>query len=397
MKKFSTYLAATVLAASAMAQCYPVVAERDVTYSTPYSLKMDIFTPVGAPAGQRPLLVMAHGGSFSAGNKEENTSAEIARRFASRGFTTATINYRLESSTLNLVDSNVAAGAVIRAVSDMKAAVRFFSKDARTTNTYKVDTMNMNVGGNSAGAITAVNYAYLQDTMDINVPVLQYVRDVVRNNGGVNGNSGNAGYYDKVKGVINLAGGVKDTAWIKTGSAKIFSAHGDKDMTVPYDYDNVLNQLTQNGAIATVITLCGSGAMKPKLDEKGITNILKTYVNADHVPWEGTPAIFREVDSFAATFLGAPVCFTQGFSTGVEILEATNVSVYPNPSNGFVTISQRDFTTAQMTDVSGKLVGTYTLQEGETTINASAFSKGLYFVTLMNVQGKKAIRKVVLQ
>lgn len=380
-----------------VAQCYQVMKVSDVVYSTANARNiMDVYMPVGAPAGKRPLLVFAHGGSFSAGSKEDGTASEIARRFASRGFTTASINYRLESSTLNLVDSSVAAGAVIRAVSDMKAAVRFFSKDAETSNLYSIDTAAMYVGGNSAGAIAAVNYAYLIDTNDIVVPIHQYVRDVVRNNGGVDGNSGNAGYYDKVKGVLNFAGGVKDTAWIQPGSPKVFSAHGDKDRTVPYYFDRVLNSLTQNGLLATVITLCGSGAMKPKLDAQGINNQLKTYVNADHVPWEGSTTIFNEIDSLSALFLGAPTCYESGLVSSLKDVKMVQaITVYPNPANTQINISGlNQVTTITLTNQFGQVVSSSVTEGLQHSIDVSALPKGVYFLKAEGNKGAIQVNKV---
>jgi len=380
-----------------VAQCYQVMKMTDVVYSTADAKNiLDIYMPVGAPAGKRPLLVMAHGGSFSGGSKEEGTSSEIARRFASRGFTTASINYRLESSTLNLVDSSVAAGAVIRAVSDLKAAVRFFSKDAANGNLYLVDTAAMYIGGNSAGAIAAVNYAYLSDTNDIRVPIHQYVIDVVRNNGGVDGNSGNAGFYDKVKGVLNFAGGVKDTAWIKSGSPKVFSAHGDKDRTVPYNFDKVLNSLTQNGLLATVITLCGSGAMKPKLDAQGITNQLKTYVNADHVPWEASPAIFNEIDSLSALFLGAPTCYQTGLVSSLNDVKMNqSITVYPNPTNTQINIiGLNQVTTITLTNKLGQVVSSSVTDGLQHSIDVSALPKGVYFLKTEGNKGASQVNKV---
>ncbi len=402
MKKIYTLLAAAIgFASTAHAQCYPVIKTTEVVYSTVLDSTMDIYTPVGAPAGQRPLLVMAHGGSFSTGNKEEGTSSEIARRFASRGYTTASINYRLETSTLNLVDSTVAAGAVLHAVSDMKAAVRFFSKDARGANLYQVDTLHMYVGGNSAGAIAAVNLAYLEDTNDIQIPIHQYVRDVVRNNGGISGNSGNDGYYDKVAGVLNFAGGVKDTNWIRSTGPKIFSAHGNKDRTVPYNFDRVLNSLTQNGLLATVITLCGSGAMEPRLTEKGVTNRLQTYVNADHVPWEASATIFNEIDSLAAEFLGAPDCYETGFYLGVaEAANAVEFGIYPNPSNGTFSVrlnSTDNISKIVLADNTGRFVAEAKVT-GNVTAISNSLAAGFYSVTLVDNSGKTVgVKKAIVR
>ncbi len=391
---YAIFAGMLLTASAANAQCYPVKKTADVTYSTVYNLTMDIYTPIGSPATKRPVLIMAHGGSFSGGSKAENTSTEIARRFASRGYTTASINYRLESSTLNLTDSNVAAGAVMRAVGDMKAAVRFFRKDAAGANLYLADTNTVYVGGNSAGAITAVNLAYLNDSLE--APV--YIRSQIATNGGVDGNSGNPGYSSKVSGVLNFAGGVKDTFWINAGEPKVFSAHGDADKTVPYDYDNVLNALTGNGALATTITLFGSGAMKPRLDKVGVTNVLKTYVGADHVPWESDVNIFKEIDSLSAVFLGAPTCFELGLSTGIEEVEASQISLYPNPANNVLNITaETPIRTIRIVDQLGREVETKNVAATTTTISVANFSKGIYVANLQMQSGANITKKFVVE
>lgn len=379
-----------ISASIVQAQCYDVLKTPDVTYSTVHNQAMDIYTPIGAPSTPRPLLIMAHGGSFSAGDKSENTSSEIARRFASRGYTTCSINYRLESSVVNLLDSNVAAGAVIRAVSDMKTAIRFFKNDAFHANLYNVDTNTVYVGGNSAGAITAVNLAYLNDTME----AIAYIRTVIRNNGGLEGDGDFQGYTDKVQGVINFAGGVKDTLWISAGEPKIFSAHGDADRTVPYNYDMVLKATTQ-GAVKT-ITLCGSGAMKPRLDEMGIVNQLKTYVGSDHVPWESDANKFQEIDTLAALFLGAPTCYRSGFTiAGIQnVTSSANVSLFPNPASGNITIQIGDASieSINIMDNLGRVLSTTAADGSEAQISVSALSPGMYIARINMKNNQMAVK-----
>jgi hypothetical protein len=66
-----------------------------------------------------------------------------------------------------MIATSTAYPVVVKAISDAKAAVRYFSKDAATTNTYKVDTNRMYFGGNSAGSIIGVQYAYIDDTLEL--------------------------------------------------------------------------------------------------------------------------------------------------------------------------------------------------------------------------------------
>ena len=103
------------------------------------TLLMDIYQPKSDVATKRPLIIIIHGGGFTSGTKEFYSS--LCRYFAYKGFVTATINYRLID--VPLVDSLTITEAMIKAMSDAKAAIRFFVEDAATNNTYKIDTNNI--------------------------------------------------------------------------------------------------------------------------------------------------------------------------------------------------------------------------------------------------------------
>ena len=49
----------------------------------------------------------------------------------------------------------------------MKISLRYFYKDASTTNCYRIDTNNVFVGGSSAGALTAIHMAYLDKSCEM--------------------------------------------------------------------------------------------------------------------------------------------------------------------------------------------------------------------------------------
>ena len=66
-----------------------------VTYSNLYNLQMDIYTPYGDNCTNRPLIILAHGGSFIGGSKSNPTMVDLCETFAKRGYVAASINYRL--------------------------------------------------------------------------------------------------------------------------------------------------------------------------------------------------------------------------------------------------------------------------------------------------------------
>ena len=56
-----------------------------VTYSDAYNLQMDIYTPDGDNCINRPLIILAHGGSFIGGSKTNPTMVDLCETFAKRG------------------------------------------------------------------------------------------------------------------------------------------------------------------------------------------------------------------------------------------------------------------------------------------------------------------------
>ena len=81
------------------------------------------------------------------------------------------------------------------------------------------------IGGSSAGAITAVHCAYWD---------IDEVPSVMVNNMGDFNSSGNAGYSDKVAGVVSWAGGIEDTLWLENETCPYVAIHDRFDPEVPY-------------------------------------------------------------------------------------------------------------------------------------------------------------------
>ena len=232
------------------------------------ALFMDIYQPENDTEINRPLIVLAHGGSFIGGDKSE--LSETASFLAKAGYVVASINYRL----LDVTPTQLALKqAVINAVVDMKAAVRFFNKDLSTTNTYKIDATNIFIGGYSAGAITALQYAYVNNDSELTTIGGSTFVDYVNSKGGLEGGSGNGSYSSAVKGVINISGALFNKNFINANEPSLYSVHGTNDAVVPY----------LNGDInSTGILTDGSGVLHPYATSIGIQSQLKTITDGKH-------------------------------------------------------------------------------------------------------------------
>src|SRR6187402_3223569 len=147
-----------------------VIKTSNVTYAANYSvlsggpvltnLTMDVYEPGGATdtMGRRPLIVFLHSGTFLPpylntqleGGRNDSGIIYICQSFARRGYVVANIDYRLGwNPTGSNVDirKGTLITAFVRAIQDVKAAVRYFRKDAATANLFRIDSNRVIVGG----------------------------------------------------------------------------------------------------------------------------------------------------------------------------------------------------------------------------------------------------------
>lgn len=227
-------------------------------------LFLDFYEGQNDTISNRPLIIFAHGGSFTSGDKIEMD--EIAQNFAQSGYATASISYRLIDVSVNV--ENTLKG-VIDAIHDMRAAVRFFKSNF---NTYGIDSTNIFVAGYSAGAITALHVAYVQSMADIQLIGGSSLTQYVNANGGLDGNSGNLNNTSSIKGALSWAGALPTIDIIDPFEPILFSAHGTDDQTVPYS----------SGIADNLIEVQGSFIIHEALNALTITNKLFTLDGDDH-------------------------------------------------------------------------------------------------------------------
>lgn len=385
------------------------------------TLTLDFYSPDGDTETARPLIIWAHGGSFFGGSKTDADVVALSQRFAKKGFVCASINYRLGFTPF---DSSGIVPALLRAVQDMKAAVRFFYKDKLTTNQYKIDTNNIFIGGSSAGAITALHAAYLDKSCEINSYISQ---TALENYGGIEGYSGNQCYSSKVKGVLNLCGALGKYGWIETGDVPFCSMHGTNDATVLYGRGKA------NPGIP-MLYLDGSRMLHEGAALVNVNHSFYTWYGKGHVPYAGTSAsalaymdtTVNFVRDYLISRLGCsdaallapntpsgtatPYTFTTcttnivldcaNSTVGInESVNMPNFNIYPNPASDFITLEIPDFisgTSIQIVDLTGKIIKIESIQTHTQQIDVSNLSKGLYFIKIQDKQGLYSIKKITI-
>jgi hypothetical protein len=323
----------------------------------------------------RPLIIFAPKGSFLSEDKAEWTMQQLCRRFAQMGYVTAAINYRVGVNYLTAMQypEREFSYAVMRAFHDYKAAIRFFRKDAATTNIYKIDPNMIIAGGSSAGAITAVHVANLDQPSEI--PAIIDTTGL----GGIEGHSGNTGYSSAVNYVVNLCGAVADTSWITTGNVPLISMHGNLDTEVPYGTAVI-------SMIVPIIEVDGSASIKPRATHLGIENPFYTFLGQAHIPYDpnagGSYLLYMDtVINYVKTNLYNWICNASQIS---ETKINSSFSVYPNPSSHYVTIKSEEAginpQKISITDVLGNIVICSETNKTETELNIAGLKKGIYFI-----------------
>ena len=293
-------------------------------------LVVDIYEPAGDAAAMRPLLVIAHGGFFVGGSNDGTDVVPLCEDFARMGYVVASMSYRLGID--NFFDlENAMVRAVWRGVHDSRAAVRFFRKSvAEDGNPFRIDPDAIVLGGVSAGGFIALHHAYVDDVSEIPTAVDP---NGVGLGGGLEGNSGHAGYPSEVMGVFNIAGALKTADYLSPGDEPLVSVHGDADGTVPFGAGTVY--LT----MIPVTDVEGSGVVHATAVELGVDACLEVLEGADHVPHVASAAHYDTTLAVVAGRIStwlcadfADACGMYDVTSEVATLNTTaDIPVVPNP------------------------------------------------------------------
>jgi len=268
------------------------------------ALKMDVYEPTGDVLTARPLVIVLHTGSFlpavangqPTGSKTDSAVVEMCTKFAKRGYVAVAADYRLGWNALSTsqdVRTGTLLNAVYRATQDAKNCVRYFKNDKATTNTYKIDTTKIAVGGLGSGGYIALTYASLNKVAEIQLtkfidfslstPASYIDQTMVGNFDGTDAATINIPNYATHTSTINMAfnvgGAVGDTSWIEAGEVPIVGLHCTKDPNAPYKTGTVIVPTTGQA----VVVASGSYDVIRTVNKPAINNnvIFKNSVYSD--------------------------------------------------------------------------------------------------------------------
>ena len=181
-------------------------------------LTMDLFIPEDGGQGVRPLLVTLHGGAFSGGDKRDTLLVEWCRYFASLGYVTASVDYR-QGYRRNIRETD---DAIFKALKDASAAVRFLLK----RDSLLIHSERIFAAGADAGAITALNLAYMREENMPEIVRKEEDTTVVIRQPLLRG-------FD-IRAVANLWGAVPDSTILRNDKIPVISFQSREDPVIPF-------------------------------------------------------------------------------------------------------------------------------------------------------------------
>lgn len=251
-------------------------------------LVCDIYEPAGDTATNRPVIILAHTGSFlppvingqPTGSKTDSSIVEQCTRWAKKGYVAIAISYRLgwnPTSTDQNVRTSTLIQAAYRSIQDARSLIRFMRQDEANGNTYGIDGSKIAFGGHGTGGYLALGTATLDTTAELYLPKFLNLTDpqnpvpyvyppVFGNIWGtdmgylpVTDSLGNPvldslgnpvmapfalpnhiGYSSDISVAFNLGGALADISWLSPGDVPIIGFHCEKDMYAPIDTGDVI-------------------------------------------------------------------------------------------------------------------------------------------------------------
>ena len=426
------------------------------------TLKLDIYKPAGNTNTQRPILILNHGGAWIGGDKSEANIVLIAKEFVQRGYVVASVDYRLGTHKANwamtpfqkavnagfhavyISDSAEVFRAWYRAIQDLKGAIRFMKARHDLDSTCSEAVF---IGGESAGGFNAMGVAFLDLNSEkpaacsaiADVPMPQsnlldnYPGGTVSlaqlkrpDLGSIDGSLNINGYNPKVKGVLNLFGGLLSEGisnnWVSgNDSMVVYMTHQTCDGIVPCNAAVCLSPMSINCNLGNTPfhtkwpISYGSCALKTNFTS-GTPKIkkLKTEIfNCDPIVFPLTDCIrFANNGSYhylvntavrcdsIAKFI-APIALTTTkncATAGIKNLDKNGrITISPNPSNGTIFINGLDGNYKpgiEITDVLGRQLDFEWIKDNQ--INLSKIESGFIFIKIKTDEGL-SVKKVFIK
>ena len=308
-------------------------------------LVCDIYEPSGDSIINRPVIIVAHTGSFlpavvngqPTGTKTDSSIVEQCMRWAKKGYVAVAFSNRLGWNPTSL-DQDVRTSSLIQAayrgIQDARAMVRYMRMTEATGNTYGIDPTKIVMGGHGTGAYISLGVATLDTATQMYIPKFMnlatsspYVYAPFFGN--VNGTDSawlpdfasptgqtelwnipnNPSYSSEVSMAFNLGGALADISWLEVGDVPIVSFHCENDPYAPIDTGDVIVPTTGD----FVVEVMGSRTVQHYSNQylnndvfvqAGFTDVYTTAANVNNSGYEGLNVFLTPVPSTAPNAYG---------------------------------------------------------------------------------------------
>ena len=359
-------------------EIFSSISVNTVYYSDVYfdnSHKMDIYMADNDTLTKRPVVIYLFGGAYITGSKNNTDCVDFCNYFAKRGYVAIAANYRLSNNPILFsLDQQQQYSTVLKAMADLKSLIRYIKKDHIQSNILKIDTNSIFAGGYSAGAVTAIHSAYLDDITDLPLSPVN-VQSIANNIGGsLEGDAGNMGYSSNFTGVFSYAGGINNLNWIDNNDEPIFAVHGTNDNVVNFNCGPAFN-------LITALDLCGLGDMSNVLASNGIIFDEIVLSGIDHY-WPsngiGNSNFSNAVEKTKDFLFDLLPCNN---SLG-NLSEINSVDIYPNPTTNILHIELNDniIPIVKIYNLYGNKID----EQESNNILINNYSSGTYLIEIIN-------------
>lgn len=251
------------------------------------NLTMDVYTPDGDTATDRPLAVYIHTGNFLPpglngginGSKNDSSAIVMCEKLAKRGFVAIAPNYRLGWNPLDpnqFVRRAQLLNAVYRAIHDMKELVRVVKADAANLG---IDPNRIVFFGEGSGGYVALAYATLDKWAE--VEIAKFIDPSTGNSfvdsnqvGNIEGLNGLLNLYadngesTDIAMCVNMGGALADISWLEAGDPSMISFQAVRDPFAPFGEGTVVVPTTQDD----VVDVMGANIFQKRSNSLGNNN-----------------------------------------------------------------------------------------------------------------------------
>lgn len=186
-------------------------------------------------------------------------------------------------------------------------------------------------------------------------------------------------------------------AWLGDGNGQYFTGNIDEFRVWNValnasDIANTMNCELQSGETNIVTHYKFNQGFDATLNTS--ITVLSDAVGSNH----GTLTNFALTGSASNWKSGSPVAIGNSCTTlSYDDFSVVTLKVYPNPSTGIFTISTKEDVNVKIFDLVGKMIKTQHLNNGDSTVDISGCTSGVYLLTVTNNSGDSKQYKLIKQ